>query len=243
MSAAGSASTLDIRAKERLTGAVIVVAVIVVLVPELLPGPIPPRSSSHTELSSLRQVAGHLLDELRGAPPAQTRHGSLSAQSGTIVRPAVQPEAVPVADLPAQPHTGRLPPPAPAPVTAASSPPAAASSSPAVSPAGAAGREPSSAVAATGGPGSGELTDAAQPGARASGHWTVQVGAFASLDHAERAVQQLAEQGFRTAVSPVTVAGQTRYRVRAEPAGSHLAMERLVRRLRRAGHKGRVVPE
>jgi len=87
------------------------------------------------------------------------------------------------------------------------------------------------------------LTDAAQPGARASGHWTVQVGAFASLDHAERAVQQLAEQGFRTAVSPVTVAGQTRYRVRAEPAGSHLAMERLVRRLRRAGHKGRVVPE
>lgn len=63
---------VDILVKERLTGAIILVALIVVLVPELLSGPIRPAAHSHGPASSaeeppLRSYTINLADESRGA--------------------------------------------------------------------------------------------------------------------------------------------------------------------------------
>ena len=157
--------------KERLTGAIILVALIVLLVPALLTGPI--RSAPHplaaasatsAEEPPLRSYTIHLADDARTHAAA---HASGPEQ------PAPVGAAVDTAPAPAAPS-------APAPASAAPALPSAAKpASAAPSPA-----TPPAAVAAT-----------------QSGAWMVQLGSFASRANAERLAQQLRARGFQAAVS------------------------------------------
>ena len=84
--------------KERLTGAIILVALIVLLVPELLTGPVRPDSSSHTAAGSseeapLRSYTIDLADDSRpGVPSAATVE---MAQPANAAQPPVAQPRVP----------------------------------------------------------------------------------------------------------------------------------------------------
>ncbi len=93
--------------KERLTGAIILVALIVVLVPELLSGPIRPAARAHGPGSSaeeppLRSYTINLADEAHGGSPASS--------------PAPSPE--PLTPEPAAPPAATAPMPSPQPAPA-----------------------------------------------------------------------------------------------------------------------------
>ncbi|HEY4449453.1 MAG TPA: SPOR domain-containing protein [Steroidobacteraceae bacterium] len=200
--------------KERLTGAIILVALIVLLVPELLTGPVGSATRSQAVASSiegppLRSYTIKLADEahLRGA----------GAHSGPE-----QPAPLP---------------PAPAPAAAATPAPAAAQepgSTPTPSPAAA-------APAAHAGPGAGAAA-AVQPGsAETSGGYLVQLGSFGSRANAERLAKKVRAQGFAVSVSQGS-SGHL-YRVRVGPAHDRAAAGELAQQLRAHGHSGAIVAQ
>ena len=200
--------------KERLTGAIILVALIVLLVPELLTGPVGSATRSQAVASSiegppLRSYTIKLADEahLRGA----------SAHSGPE-----QPAPLPPAPSPA--------------ATATPAPPAAQEprSTPAPSPA-------TPAPAAHAGPGAGAAA-AVQPGsAETSGGYLVQLGSFNSRANAERLAKKVRAQGFAVSVSQGS-SGHL-YRVRVGPAHDRAAAGELAQQLRAHGHSGAIVPQ
>jgi len=200
--------------KERLTGAIILVALIVLLVPELLTGPVGSATRSQAVASSiegppLRSYTIKLADEahLRGA----------SAHSGPE-----QPAPLPPAPAPA--------------ATATPAPPAAQEprSTPAPSPA-------TTAPAAHAGPGAGAAA-AVQPGsAETSGGYLVQLGSFGSRANAERLAKKVRAQGFAVSVSQGS-SGHL-YRVRVGPAHDRAAAGELAQQLRAHGHSGAIVPQ
>ena len=200
--------------KERLTGAIILVALIVLLVPELLTGPVGSATRSQAVASSiegppLRSYTIKLADEahLRGA----------SAHSGPE-----QPAPLP---------------PAPSPAATATPAPSAAQeprSTPAPSPA-------TTAPAAHAGPGAGAAA-AVQPGsAETSGGYLVQLGSFNSRANAERLAKKVRAQGFAVSVSQGS-SGHL-YRVRVGPAHDRAAAGELAQQLRAHGHSGAIVPQ
>ena len=204
--------------KERLTGAIILVALIVLLVPELLSGPTrsAPRAavpSSSTEEPPLRSYTINLAEDARsrGAAP----------QSSGPQQPAPLPTAVSPAD-------------AAAPAAAAMSGPARDSTpAPAASPA-------TPAPAATTADAAG--TTAASPPATDGDAFMVQLGSFASRVNAERLARQVRAQGFQASVSQGS-SGRHLYRVRVGPAHDLAAATDLVQQLHTAGHGGAIVPQ
>ncbi|HYX73399.1 MAG TPA: SPOR domain-containing protein [Steroidobacteraceae bacterium] len=157
--------------KERLTGAIILVALIVLLVPELLTGPVrsAPRTAavaSSIEEPPLRSYTIKLAEEprMRGA----SMHGT-----------------------PEQP-TPLPPPPAAAAVSSPSAPPGAGTSASAPTNVSAAAppdhRPPAPAASPAG-------------SADTSGTYVVQLGSFASRANAERLAKQVRGQGFTVSVS------------------------------------------
>ena len=202
--------------KERLTGAIILVALIVLLVPELLTGPVhsAPRATaaaSSVEEAPLRSYTIKLADEshARGA----------SAHSGPE-----QPSP-----LPAAPAAEAASPPEP---VAAEEPKSAAAPPPAMPPA-----PPAHSPAATGA----TPTPSQAPGAGSSGGYVVQLGSFASRANADRLARQVRAQGFPVSVSQ----GNTGhlYRVRVGPAHDRSAAGELAQQLRAHGHSGSIVPQ
>jgi cell division septation protein DedD len=163
---------LVVQVKERLTGAIILVALIVLLVPELLTGPVrsAPRSAavaSSIEEPPLRSYTIKLAEEprMRGA----SMHGAPEQPTPLPPAPAAvsSPSAAPSAGTSA---------PAPANVPAAAPP----EHRPAAPPAG--------AVSPAG-------------SADTSGAYMVQLGGFASRANAERLAKQVRSQGFTVSVS------------------------------------------
>jgi DedD protein len=199
--------------KERLTGAIILVALIVLLVPELLTGPVRSATRSQAVASSiegppLRSYTIKLADEarLRGA----------GAHSGPE-----QPAPLP----PAPPPTATATPPPP--------PVAQERSTPAPSPA-------TTAPAAHAGPGAGAAA-AVQPGsADTSGGYLVQLGSFASRANAERLAKKVRAQGFAVSVSQ---GSSGHYRVRVGPTHDRTSAGELAQQLRAHGHSGTIVPQ
>ena len=201
--------------KERLTGAIILVALIVLLVPELLTGPVGSATRSQAVASSiegppLRSYTIKLADEahLRGA----------GAHSGPE-----QPAPLPTAPAPA--------------ATATPAPPAA--QEPRTTPAPSA--PTTTAPAAHAGPGAGAAA-AVQPGsAETSGGYLVQLGSFNSRANAERLAKKVRAQGFAVSVSQGS-SGRL-YRVRVGPAHDRAAAGELAQQLRAHGHSGAIVPQ
>ncbi len=213
----GLGPIVDTLVKERLTGAIILVGLVVVLVPELLNGPLRPaarvRGPASAEEPPLRSYTISLADEPRGGSgalemqPAGSAPPAPAAEPGRPGRALQSPAATP-APPPAAPAT---------PAPRASLPPAAAPHTTTASPA--------SAPAASAAGGSGYL---------------VQLGSFASRANAERLAKQVRGLGYPVSVSRGTT-GRRLYRVQVGPARERAAAEQLAAKLRSQGHGGAVV--
>jgi DedD protein len=217
---------VDTLVKERLTGAIILVGLVVVLVPELLNGPIRPPARAHGPASSaeeppLRSYTINLADEPH-AGSGSLEMQAVSTPSAPAPAPAVEPAAQPdkpqalaAAPPPAARNEPVAPPPSgpsrpgpatPVPHASATLPPAA------------------SAAAATG-----------------TGAYVVQLGSFASRANAERLAKQVHGLGYPVSVSRGNT-GRRLYRVQVGPAHDHAAAEQMAAKLTAQGHAGTVVP-
>jgi DedD protein len=215
---------LENRAKERLTGAVILVALIVLLVPELFAGRAraPATGAGTAEEQPLSSYTFGLGDDARGSP-GHAPGAALASASASAA-----PGAGSVSDSPPQPVPGSHP----AAVSAASSASVASTASSARSSA------PPSPSSHAGAARSAHATHAA-PG---SGWW-VQVGSFTSRANADRLVQRLKSQGFSALSVEGSQSGRKWYRVRVGPQQSHAAAQTVAARLHASGHSGSIVPQ
>jgi DedD protein len=218
--------------KERLTGAIILVALIVLWVPELLTGPIrsAPRAAALTPAGEppLRSYTINLTDDAHARPAAAHPSGpEPPAPLAAAAPPEGAAEQSPPAALPPTPAQDLRAEPAPAPAQ----PPSAAPPTAAPGAASTAGAMRAAAAPAT-------------SGARAmgvAGAWMVQLGSFASRSNAEHLARQVRAQGFQASVSQGT-SGRRLYRVRVGPAHDRTAATQLAQKLRASGHSGELVP-
>jgi cell division septation protein DedD len=237
--------------KERLTGAIILVALIVLLVPELLTGPIRTKSAPVAASTAAPSRAD------RGAPAEPP----LRSYTLTLGAPPPAPEVTTSAAVAA---------PAPQPDTSAQGPPQSLAPSPAASPAAGSGagtgeragpqpadahadtasepparRVPQKSAGAAGLQAAKPPTHSAVREARSSASstgWVVQLGSFASRRNADRLAHSLAGRGFRMSVSPARAGTRVLWRVRAGPAHDRAGAQRLAARLRALGHRGELLP-
>jgi len=195
----------------------ILVALMVLLVPELLTGPIrsAPRAAAmaaSAEEPPLRSYTINLADDTHSRSAAATASGPQQPTSLSVAQPAAA-ESTPSPASSAAPRAPEAAPAAPPPVMPAKS-----------------GR--ASAVAASAG----------NSVAGDSGAWMVQLGSFASRTNAERLAGQVRAGGFKVSVSQGS-SGRRLYRVRVGPAHDREAATQLAVKLRAAGHSGSIVPK
>ena len=257
--------------KERLTGAIILVVLIVLLVPELLSGPsrsapAPQAAVSSTEEPPLRSYTINLADDSHGAS-SSAETTSASAQASGPAQPT------PITESPAAAQStdsdAAAPPPAQNSATAASLPgdswqeqpkPAPPHAQPPQQQRAAAPDKPAAQQrlsAADRAPPPRSPTERSSPPDRAApsdraetaersastGAWMVQLGVFSIQTNAERLAQELKTQGFHAFVSENGGGGRPLWRVRAGPVAERAAAEQLSAKLRAAGHAGSVVPK
>ena len=212
---------MDSRAKQRLTGAIILVALFVLLVPELLTGP---RSNTPaTDAPADDGLRRYTID--LDAPGASVQPTPAPASQPAVALPAPPPQATPqpVAQAAA----------APKPVTPSAATPAPRTETPAPrtetpvpraeTPPPRTETPPPRAVTA--------------PPAATSGAFAVQLGTFKERDNAVGLVRDMTSKGFNAFVAPITIDGRELYRVRVGPTRDRAAAEALAAQLRRIGQK------
>jgi len=216
---------MDSRAKQRLTGAVILVALFVLLVPELLTGP---RVADAPEGSPTDEgMRRYTIDLDASAPSAQ--HDNAAAQPPVALPPVV--------DDRAQPGEAAAPAAQAAPESAAPATAVAPRSEPLKPPV------PSQPVPAQSAPTSAATTAPSQaPPPAARGSFAVQLGTFGNRENADRLVREMNAKGFAAFVAPYTKENHELYRVRVGPARDRAAAEALAAQLRRTGQSGSIVP-
>ena len=240
---------MDSRAKQRLTGAVILVALFVLLVPELLTGP----RKSGADAPSEEGMRRYTID--LDAPTSSTQPASPAETAGAVSLPPVaenpmgEGRALPgEAAQPDSPKPESAKPETAKPTTAATpapvvntpmAPPAqtvAANPAPSTIPAKPATTTPK--PVATPSP---AHTDTARPDT-ARGGFAVQLGSFVSKENAERLVKDMTAKGFSAFLAPpITTGGRELWRVRVGPTRDRAAAEALAVQLRRIGQSGSVV--
>ena len=222
---------MEVPVKERLTGALILIALLVIVVPEMLSGP------DHATPAAQTPEAG---------PPLRTyslQLDSAAARSQDQSTLAPKPAAA-VSEQPAPPveHTDSVPAPAAAAASSEQNPsaaephPAATEQKP---PAVEQKPVPASVVAAK--PAAASAKDSPAAKTAAAGQWWAQLGSFASRDNAERLTKELRAAGYSVNLARVQAGGKDLYRVRAGPAPSREAAQSLQARLAAAGHKSSLV--
>lgn len=206
--------------KERIVGATVIVALGIIVIPWLLDGPAQsPRPVEQViDLPPADQPGRTYtipLDPGAG-PPVQVDSGN-NAQptpqrpgAGTIQRTTEEPVATPVTRPQAEPVR-------PAEQPAQPPPRPAPAQTPAPTPA----PQPE-----------------AQPAPASDGPWTVQVGSFSQSANAQALQRRLEAEGFEPFVSRVVTDAGTMHRVRVGPVPQRDAAERLLERVRAAGHGG-----
>jgi cell division septation protein DedD len=250
--------------KERLTGAIILVALMVLLVPELLTGPVRMSSSGPVPAAAVSaRSSGTSARSARGEPPLRTYTLSLGAatpaqsvpgkpsatresfNSATSAISAQQAPPAPngsgetrsgatQAPAKAHAHTSALEPAAAAP---------AAKPTPALSPHPSHARRTRVAHRAlqVAKPSAHRAVRATHAPPSAAG-WVVQLGVFADRHNAARLASVLERRGFRIAVSRLRVRSRVLWRVSTAPPQSRTAAFHTAARLRAAGHRGDVLP-
>jgi DedD protein len=200
--------------KERIVGATVIVALGIIVIPWLLDGP----------AQSPRPV-----EQAIELPPADQPGRTYTIPLDPGAGPPVQVEngngAQPV---PARPGAGAVQRPGPTDTNAST--PASQPEQPAPRPVQPAPR-PAPAPATQPAP-----APAPQPAPSGDGPWTVQVGSFSQSDNAQALQRRLAGEGFEVFVSRVATDAGTMYRVRVGPVPEREAAEKLLARLRTAGH-------
>jgi len=215
---------MDSRAKQRLTGAVILVALFVLLVPELLTGPRGADVPGTPEEEGMRRYT----IELNAANPAAAPADPPASQPA-VALPAPTPAAASESQL-AKPGEQA----APAPVE---SPPAVAPEPPATTPAPVVQQVPAERPTPRVEP---QKPAATAPAAK--GSFAVQLGSFGVRDNADRLVRDMTAKGFAAFVAPIKSGGREIYRVRVGPTRDREQAEALAAQLRRIGQTGAIVP-
>ncbi len=224
---------LETQLKQRLTGAVILVALVVIIVPEFLSGPPSdaPVEGSTTASSDYQTVPAQPSNS--AAPPSVADNPMQGAAMRTYTIelannevPAESSSAVASAAAPDEP----------------SAPTAGATS---VATADANNRDRASAAVdepplSTSRPAG--ASRAPQPTAgQSAGGYAVQIGSFGNRDNAERLVGSLRAKGF-AAYMDQSSGSRKLYRVRVGPVTERAAADALAGQLAKAGQKGVVVP-
>ena len=215
---------MDRRLKERLVGATILVALIVLIVPELLSGPkrpgLPPLAAGLPAAASRSVVVDLATSKATAEPesgaasqpaPAEAPNNAGAAEESTppaSAEPAA-PSAPSVATLKAQNA-------APAPLETPASPPKSASA----------------------GPRSAAPAEATAVPRHA---WAVQLGSFASKANADRLAHRLQASGGSFYVVAGGSGSALRYRVRMGPLTDRGAAERALAKLKAQGHSATIV--
>lgn len=223
--------------KERLVGAAVLVAVAVILIPEMLSGPSERKAEVSggdlaAEQGGVRTYTIDLGDRARsGANEAVAP--ATAATAAVEETPAPPPEIVPEADVPANPPVPEKEPALSAPVVASAAEPrpedrpaALAKSSQPSSPPPMPAQAAPAPARSTGGQG--------QP-------WVVQVGSFAKQATAEKLSQDLKRRGYASFVVPFKPGAQTLYRVRVGPMKERGDADAVVQKLKREGTAAAVV--
>jgi cell division septation protein DedD len=207
-----------------LTGALIVVAVLVVVVPEMLSGPDKSSAATRSAGDTGPPVRTFSLELGSPATARSQDQSSLTPQSSEPPAPAPkEPEAPASAPTPEPPATTPTQTPAPEsgpvaqPPPVASKPPAPSDVKPAAAPA------------------------ADVPVAGARGQWWTQLGSFSARDNAERLARDLRGKGYSISVAKIRVGSKDLYRVRSGPVASREAAVALQARLAAVGHKSSLV--
>ena len=218
---------MDSRAKQRVTGAVILVALFVLLVPALLTGPPNADAPGTAAEDGMRRYT----IDLNAPNPSATAVDSQSAQ------PVALPQPAPADDRTlAQPGDAAQPAAAaPAASTSSATPPPATEVPPAVAQA---PRPPAQASA------SAPRAEAPKPApaTQVPGSFVVQLGSFRERDNADRLVRDMTAKGFTAFVAPITSGGRELYRVRVGPTRDRTQAEALAAQLKRVGQSGSIVP-
>ena len=199
--------------KERLTGAAILVIVVVLLVPELFRGPPSANPKSGTSASAGPPVRSYTID-LRDSATAQPPGSSA---------PVLAVPATAAANVPT-----KAPPNAPA--AAATSAPVAPSALPAAPLSNVTQPPPVAPATAK----SAVAVSSLHAGAAKTG-WTVQVGSFARRDYAERMAKQVSAKGYAVEVAGPDARGL--YRVRTAPQAERAAAMALKQKMQASGLK------
>jgi DedD protein len=221
---------MDSRAKQRLTGAIILVALFVLLVPELLTGPreAQPPAGDRTE-EGLRQYTIDIDAQDRG----QSR--TPSAANSTVALPPVE---TPMGGSPQLAQPGE----AAAPAPPVSNPAPAAGSANNV----AAEKPPVPAPATTSTTPSEMRPEAPRPAPTTQraerGTFVVQLGSFSERANADRLVRDMTAKGFTAFIAPITSNGRELFRVRVGPTRDRASAEALATELKRVGQSGSIVP-
>lgn len=220
---------MDSRAKQRLTGAIILVALFVLLVPELLTGPRGTDAPGTAAEEGMRRYTIDLNAANSPAPPAESTTPSPVALPQPVSPQPTGPQASspqPANDQPlAKPGDSAEP--AAAPAAAVPAPVTAPVATPAPAPATATPREAQKPAPPT----------SVQPGS-----FVVQLGSFGSRDNADRLVRDMTAKGFAAFVAPIKSGGRELYRVRVGPTRDRAQAEALAAQLRRVGQSGAIVP-
>ena len=242
--------------KERLTGAIILVVLIVLLVPELLSGPsrsvpAPQAAATSSEEPPLRSYTINLADDSHSADSSVGTPNASPQASGPE-----QPTPIPESSTPTQQGDSDVP--LEGSPNSPQGSPTAATQTQAPAPSPTSQQEqprpmpqhgsaaPPAQQRSTAAPSRPMSTERAEPTDRSSsstGGWMVQVGVFSIQANAERLAQELKSQGFHALVSEIGGGGRPLWRVRTGPVAERAAAEQLNARLRAAGHAGSVVPK
>jgi DedD protein len=220
---------MDRRVKERLIGASILVALIVLVVPELLSGPksaVPSATQPTTFPANAPEPTRNVtLDLATSKAPANSEVEPAETQgsAASAVSAAKAGEAAPAAPSPASPSAGS---------SSTAAPTTPAPTSPA----------PTSAAPPTVAPTTLKPVEtAAQSPISARANWAVQLGSFASRANADNLSRQLKGQGFSVYVLPGGSRASARYRVRVGPLADRDSAERMAAKLKSIGHVSSLV--
>jgi DedD protein len=204
--------------KERIVGATVIVALGIIIIPWLLDGPAqsPRPVEQALELPRVEQPGRTYTIPLDPAAGPATQ-----VETGNGSQPVpMRPGAGAVQRLPAETPPATEPRPRPAEQPAQPAPRPAPTPAPAPQPAPQPAQQPA---------------QSAPQQAVATG-WTVQVGSFSQAENAQGLQRRLAGEGFDAFVSRVATDAGTMHRVRVGPVPERDAADRLLARVRAAGH-------
>lgn len=210
---------MEVRVRERLIGALVLVAIVVLLVPAVLKGrgtgPVQPPGAQSRRVE-VPIGDGKAQPDEQGLVPEPSLPGAM---------PQAAPDEIPPAPATAEPIDRETPPP---PVRQE-----AAAQKPEPSPAAGAVTEPP--------PPSRAATVPSPPAAKASppaqSAWAVQLGAYASREKAEQFVADLKKRGFAAFVLEYRASGKVLYRVRVGPEQERARAEAIAARLAKDGYQ------